>query len=81
MVLIFLNVLAVIFETVPEIGQNCQTFFTIFEYVSVLIFSVEYILRLWACDQLSNFKSRLSFALTRWQLLIYSPYCHSLFHF
>ncbi len=62
--LIFLNVLAVILETVQEINQNFEAFFTLFEYFSVLIFSIEYILRIWTCDQLSNFKSRLSFALT-----------------
>jgi voltage-gated potassium channel len=61
MALIFLNVLAVIFETVKEIGQKYGVFFTVFEYFSVLIFSVEYILRLWTCEQ---FKGRLRFAIT-----------------
>ncbi|MEK9627922.1 MAG: ion transporter [Nitrospinota bacterium] len=64
MVLIFLNVLAVILETVQEIGQNFEAFFTIFEYLSVLVFSIEYILRLWTCDQLEDYKSRFNFALT-----------------
>lgn len=64
MALIFLNVLAVILETVQEIGGNYGTYFTFFEYFSVLIFSIEYILRLWTCDQLADCKSRLSFALT-----------------
>ena len=64
MILIFLNVLAVIFETVPEFWESYSGILTVFEYFSVLVFSIEYILRLWACDQLANFKSRLSFALT-----------------
>lgn len=64
MALIFLNVLAVILETVQEINQNLETFFALFEYFSVLIFSIEYILRIWTCDQLAGFKSRLNFALS-----------------
>jgi voltage-gated potassium channel len=64
MVLIFLNVLAVILETIQGIGQNYKAFFALFEYVSVLIFSIEYILRIWTSNQLADFKSRLSFALT-----------------
>ncbi len=64
MTLVFLNVLAVIFETVKEVGQKYGVFFTVFEYFSVLIFSVEYLLRLWTCEQLTGVKGRLSFAMS-----------------
>ena len=40
MTLIFLNVLAVIFETVKEVGQKYGIFFTVFEYFSVLILAL-----------------------------------------
>ena len=64
MTLIFLNDLAVIFETVKEVGQKYGIFFTVFEYFSVLIFSVEYILRIWTCEQLTGVKGRSNFAMT-----------------
>jgi voltage-gated potassium channel len=47
--IILLNVLEAIVETVPNLPVNLIQFFSIFEFVSVLIFTVEYILRLWAC--------------------------------
>lgn len=49
--LIFLNVLAVIFETVPGIGNRYSQLFLIFEILSVSIFTVEYLTRLWVCGQ------------------------------
>jgi len=47
--LIGLNVLAMVLETVDSIHQISPRFFEIFEWVSVLIFSVEYVLRIWSC--------------------------------
>jgi voltage-gated potassium channel len=67
MTMIFLNVLAVILETIPELWEKYSSIFTAFELFSVLIFSIEYILRLWTCDQYTEYKGlkgRLSFALT-----------------
>ena len=49
MTLIVLNVLAVIVETVEPIYLKYQVYFDFFEYFSVVIFSIEYIIRLWAC--------------------------------
>lgn len=49
-VLIILNVIAVILETVPSIQQAHAEFFRIFDLVSVIIFSVEYVLRLWSSN-------------------------------
>lgn len=47
--LILLNALAVIFETVESLATKYGIFFETFEIISVTIFTVEYLLRLWAC--------------------------------
>ena len=66
--LIALNVVAVILETVPEIGQRYATAFAWFEHVSVALFTAEYMARLWACTADPRFRpsgrGRLRFALT-----------------
>lgn len=49
MVLILLNVVMVVFETVDWLYVRASVFFTTFNLVSVAIFSVEYVLRLWVC--------------------------------
>jgi voltage-gated potassium channel len=48
-VLIILNVFAVILETEPTLAAQFGTFFEVFEAVSVLIFTIDYVLRLWVC--------------------------------
>ena len=50
MTLIILNVIAVIFETIPGISDPLKEFLKIFEIVSVIIFSIEYILRIYVSD-------------------------------
>jgi voltage-gated potassium channel len=47
--LIFFNVLAVILETVESLAARYAQFFATFEIISVAVFTVEYILRLWVC--------------------------------
>ena len=47
--LILLNVIAVILSTVNSINQQFSKFFNWFEAFSVIIFSLEYLLRLWSC--------------------------------
>lgn len=47
MVLIVLNVVAVILETVESINAEYGPFFVAFETFSVAVFAIEYILRLW----------------------------------
>jgi voltage-gated potassium channel len=47
--LIFLNVLAVIFQTVQSLAKY-EVFFNAFEIFSVAVFTMEYILRVWSCD-------------------------------
>ncbi len=49
--LIFLNVLAVVLETEENIYSQYQPFFYGFEVFSIVIFTLEYILRLWVCTE------------------------------
>jgi voltage-gated potassium channel len=56
MVLIFSNVLAVILETEQSLFLRFRSIFHWFEVCSVLIFSVEYVLRLWSCTENERFK-------------------------
>jgi voltage-gated potassium channel len=53
--LIFLNVLAVIFGSVKEIEASLGVFLDVFELVSVIVFTVEYLARLWSCVSDSRF--------------------------
>lgn len=46
-VLIIANIAAVVLETVNDLAARHATFFSIFEIVSVAIFTVEYALRVW----------------------------------
>jgi voltage-gated potassium channel len=68
MSLIFLNVIAVILETVKSISLHFMPLFQTFEIVSVVIFTVEYLLRLWSCTVYKKYKApfrgRFRFALT-----------------
>ena len=56
MALILLNVAAVIIETVQPIYESIILFFDAFEIISVIIFSIEYIIRVWACTALEKYK-------------------------
>jgi voltage-gated potassium channel len=47
--LIILNVLAVAVETVAEMGTRFEYEFLIFEIASLIIFTVEYLTRVWIC--------------------------------
>lgn len=49
MALIVLNVIAVITETVEELYTEYKVFYDSFEFISVMIFTVEYIIRIWTC--------------------------------
>jgi voltage-gated potassium channel len=49
--LVILNVLAIILESVPEIHDVAGTYFHIFDLVSVGVFSLEYILRIWSYSE------------------------------
>jgi voltage-gated potassium channel len=68
LVLIFLNVLMVILETVDDLFIQYYKLFRIFEYFSVLIFSLEYVGRIWSCvedkDCTNNFRVRIKYLLS-----------------
>ena len=49
MTLIALNVLAVILDTVRSMDERYHDLFRLFEIFSVMVFTLEYTLRLWSC--------------------------------
>ncbi|HRG81508.1 MAG TPA: ion transporter [Chitinophagaceae bacterium] len=55
-VLIILNVIAVILETVQELHDQYSDFFYYFDLVSVIIFTVEYVLRVWSSNHEEKYK-------------------------
>lgn len=55
-ILIILNVTAVMLETVQPIHEKHVEFFKIFDLVSVIIFSIEYILRVWSINHDHRYK-------------------------
>ena len=59
--LIILNVAAVILETVPSLSDEPheQRFFYYFDLISVIIFTIEYILRAWSCNHEAKYKHRI----------------------
>ena len=71
--LILLNVGAVIMESVPSMALAYGRFFELFELISIAIFSVEYILRVWTWAESKNFKGplvgRLRYVLTPMALI------------
>jgi voltage-gated potassium channel len=54
--LIILNVIAVIVETVEPIHRKYEDFFTYFDWVSVIIFTIEYVLRVWSSNHEEKYK-------------------------
>src|SRR5687768_5372944 len=54
--LIASNILAVIVETVPSIYNGREAFFHYFDLISVIIFSIEYILRVWSSNHEAKYK-------------------------
>ena len=55
-VLIILNVMAVILETVKSIHEQYSEFFYYFDLVSVVIFTIEYVLRVWSSNHEEKYK-------------------------
>ena len=66
--LIVLNVIAFSIETVPDIHDRYEHFFRAFDVISILIFTAEYLARLWVCTEhppfqgLSPWRARWKFA-------------------
>lgn len=53
--LIFLNVIAVIIGSLQSVQERWGVFLNLFETVSVIIFTVEYVARLWSCTVAPRF--------------------------
>ncbi len=58
-VLILLNVVAVILETVQVVHVHYGIYFEAFELFSVIVFTLEYLLRLWTCTMDDRFRHPL----------------------
>jgi voltage-gated potassium channel len=57
MSLIVVNVLVCVFGTINSLERANKNFFYYFELISVLIFSIEYILRIWSCVENKKYSS------------------------
>ncbi|MDG1106422.1 MAG: ion transporter [Cyclobacteriaceae bacterium] len=68
MIMIFLNMIAVIMETVASVYTNYEDFFEWFEIISVVVFTLEYIGRIWTCTLIEGYrhpiKGRIQFILS-----------------
>ena len=53
-ILIVLNIAAVCLESVKHIGNEYKVAFNAFEFFSVVIFSIEYVLRVWSAPARSD---------------------------
>jgi voltage-gated potassium channel len=65
--LITANIVGVILETMPGVGEQLAGWLESFEAISVAVFTVEYALRLWACTTQAAYRGaggRLRYALT-----------------
>lgn len=71
--LILTNVVAVVLETVPSLAARFGPEFSQFEALSVTVFSVEYVLRVWTSVELARYRDpmagRLRYALSPMALL------------
>jgi voltage-gated potassium channel len=65
-VLIVANVVAIILETVPALGRPYAAWFNAFELFSVMVFTLEYLLRLWCCVELPS-PRHIGHKQTRWR--------------
>jgi voltage-gated potassium channel len=85
-ILIFLNTIAIILNTIPNLSQTYHTVFRDFEYFSVAVFLVEYLFRLWSCVENRGHNhplyGRLNFMFSFWgivDLLAIAPFFLSAF--
>lgn len=70
--LILLNVLSIILVTIPAFGSRFRGLFILVEVISVAIFTVEYLLRVYACKEDARYAKstgRLRFGLSGLQLV------------
>lgn len=70
MILIVLNVLSLILETLPEIKEPVKEVFKIFQIISVIVFSVEYVMRIYVSSLTHPASSKIKSAFK----FIFSPF-------
>ncbi len=85
-ILIFLNSIAIVLNTVPSFSSTYHHVFFDFELFSVFIFTIEYLLRVWVCVEKKGFGhpilGRLKFIFSFWglvDLLAILPFYVSMF--
>lgn len=65
---IFLSVISVILETEESLSIRYSIFFFVFEAITVILFTIEYVLRIWTCTMDPRYQSpilgRLKWAIT-----------------
>jgi voltage-gated potassium channel len=71
--LIFLNILAIILESVKEVNDEYAVFFNHLESFSVIVFTIEYVLRIWTAPENPKYKNpvtgRIRFGLSTMSLI------------
>ena len=55
--LIMINVVAIVIESIPSVAEQYYNEFLVLEIVSVAIFAIEYLARLWACVDKTQYLS------------------------
>ena len=82
--LIVLNVIAVMMETVHPLYENNRKLFDTFDLISVIIFSVEYVLRVWSCTHDPKYKGsvkgRIKYMLSPGALIDLLAFLPTYFH-
>jgi voltage-gated potassium channel len=59
-ILIFFTTLAIVLETEEGLYSQNRTYFQTFDTFSIVVFSVEYIFRLWTCIEHEKYRSPIS---------------------
>ena len=82
--LIVLNVIAVMMETVHPLYENHKKLFDTFDLISVIIFTAEYVLRVWSCTHdpkyKGSIKGRIKYMLTPGALIDLLAFLPTYFH-
>ena len=82
--LIVLNVIAVMMETVHPLYEDHKKLFDTFDLISVIIFSIEYVLRVWSCTHdpkyKGSIKGRIKYMLSPGALIDLLAFLPTYFH-
>ncbi len=86
-ILIFLNTIAIILHSIPSLRASYNQYFIDFEVFSVVIFTVEYLLRVWSIVEQPGFhhplKGRVKYIFSVWGIIDFLaifPFYFSLFN-